>query len=217
MTVARRVFHILILAVVALAITPAARAETVILDATQIDQTAAIADVAPRLSWAMQEYAAGQFGVGAASISPGRSLMIRYSLASIPPGQRITHAEWLIPVGTVSGAEVRFYIWRTLGEWGPGVSHLYRTTFPKPVEWVRPGARGQSSDRATRPTQIVRLEGVGEQVINVTEDLEIWYTKAAVNAGWILTIEDPAAAVAFAATPLAGAGNWRLRITYEPE
>lgn len=194
-----------------------ARGETVVLDGRDIDRVAAIADVAPRMSWAMWENATGQFSTGAAAVAPGRSLLLRYSLEKIPPGHRITHAEWILPVSSVSGSEVRFYIWRMLGEWGPGVSHLYRTVEPEPVEWVRPGARGLSSDRATRPSEIVRVDTVGDRVINVTEDVEIWYTRSAANAGWILTIEDPASVVQFAATPMAQAERWRLRITYEPE
>jgi len=198
-------------------VTLTVRAETVILDGRDIDRVAAIADVAPKMSWAMWEYATGQFNNGGAAIAPGRSLLLRYSLDKIPPGQRITHAEWILPIATVSGSEVRFYIWRMLGEWGPGESHLYRTAVPKPVEWVRPGARGLSSDRATRPSEIVRVEALGERVINVTEDMEIWYTRSALNTGWILTIEDPANIVQFAATPMARPELWRLRITYEPE
>ncbi|MCE9592305.1 MAG: hypothetical protein K8S99_17500 [Planctomycetes bacterium] len=195
----------------------AARAETVILNGSNVDKVAAIADVAPRMSWALWEYATGRFNNGGIGVSPGRSVLMRYSLASIPAGQRITHAEWIIPVLTTEGVEPRFYFWRVLGDWGPGVSHLYRSVFPQRVEWTRPGARGQSSDRATRPSEIVRVESLGDRVVNVTEDIEIWYTKSSPNNGWIITIEDPAVSVRFNGTPMTSPDNWKLRVTYEPE
>jgi len=195
-----------------------AHAKTIILTAQDADRVAAISDVAPRMSLCFFETWPGTMYMNQVGVTQGRSVLMRYNLASIPPGQRITHAEWLLPVTSYSGSEPRFYAWRMVAEWGPGVCHLYRVTLPRKIEWVRPGARGHSSDRATRPTEIVRLTEAGERVINVTEDVELWYTKAAPNNGWMLTVEDPGVQVVFT-TPVwaEGVNSWKLRITYEPE
>lgn len=195
-----------------------AHAKTIILTAQDADRVAAIADVAPRMSLCFFETWPGTMYMNQVGVSQGRSVLMRYNLASIPAGQRITHAEWVLPVTSFSGSEPRFYAWRMIAEWGPGVCHLYRVTLPKKVEWVRPGARGHSSDRATRPSEIIRLTEAGERVINVTEDLELWYTKAAPNNGWMLTVEDPGVQVIFPSPVWAeGVNTWKLRITYEPE
>ena len=196
-----------------------AEARTIILDGQSIDRMAALSAAAPRQSWAMFEPKTGAFDTSKVSLASGHSFLARFSLARIPPGQRIAHAELMLPVSDYSGAEARFYVWRLTAPWGLGVSHLYRSTRPQRAEWTKPGAHGYSSDRATRPTDIVRLTAPGEMTINVTEDVDLWYSGAAGNEGWLLTVEDPATVANFV-SPLsvpAGQAAWKLRITYEPK
>ena len=178
---------------------------------------AAIDEVAPRQSWAAYLPWTATYYTSAVEIVHGRSFLIRFSFDQVPPGQRITHAECVVPVRTYSGTEPRFYVWRILADWGPGVCHVYRAVLPDEVKWAVPGARGGSSDRATRPSAIVKLQSVGEQVINVTEDVELWYTGAAPNYGWILTVEDRGISARFSSPAWDGVQAWKLRITYEPE
>jgi hypothetical protein len=89
---------------------------------------------------------------------------------------------------------------------------------PKKVEWAQAGARGVSTDRATKPSAVIRSPGNGEKVVNVTEDVELWYTSAAPNHGWMLSLEDQDGYIR-APSPIytGGRGAWKLRVTYEPE
>jgi len=193
-------------------------AKTFVLTAQSSDRIAAIAEPAPRHSLAMNERASGVFDTSRVHLAHDRSFLIRFSLERIPPAQRIAHAELMMPVAEVVGSEPRFYLWRLNARWGAGACYDYRTTVPKLTAWTRPGARGLSSDRATRPTDIVRLTGPGEVTVNVTEDVALWYTGSASNEGWIVTVEDPELAV-YLASPLASTearSAWKLRITYEP-
>jgi hypothetical protein len=60
---------------------------------------------------------------------------------------------------------------------------------------------------------------VGEYTIDVTEDIELWYTGAAVNRGWILAMEQNTGPVYLAApfgTTHAAPKKWKLQITFEP-
>jgi len=196
-----------------------ASARTIVIDALgAADRMAAMSDVAPRQSWAMFEQWPATYYTNAVQIEPGRSFLIRFALDAVPAGQRITHAELIVPVTWYSGTDVRFYLWRLLADWGAGACHLYRKALPEKVPWTIPGARGGSSDRATRPSAVVRLyEAAAENVINVTEDVELWYTGAAPNNGWIFTVEDPATFVRFQSPTYDGVQTWKLRITYEPQ
>lgn len=200
-----------------LATTLATDARTSILDASDCNQLAGIAEAAPRHSWAMHERWPGVFTTDKIALAPQRSFLFRFSLDKIPPGQRISHAQLTLPVTQRYGAQPRFYLWRITAGWGPGVCYRYRSATPKPVKWTKPGAAGLSSDRATRPTDIVRLIENGDVTINVTEDVEIWHSGAAKNNGWLLSIEDPGINVDVR-SPLTGrSSGWKLRITYEPE
>lgn len=192
-------------------------AHTIIFDAAEADRMAAISDVAPRMSWAAYEGWTAIYSTSYIDVIPGRSFLIRLALSKVPPGQRITYAELILPVPYFTGTDPRFYLWRILADWGTGVSHLYRRTSPAKQEWAVPGARGLSSDRATRPSAVVRLLAAGEQVINVTEDIELWYTGAAPNHGWLFTVEDPELLVRFGSPAWDALAAWKLRITYEPE
>ena len=193
-------------------------AKTLIITAQGSDRVAAIAEPAPRQSLAMNEVASGVFDTSRVQLAEDRSFLIRFSLQNIPAGQRIAHAELMLPVTELAGNEPRFYLWRLIAPWGAGVCYDDRTAHPKRISWTKPGARGLSSDRATRPTDIVRPTTPGEVTINVTEDVALWYTRSASNEGWIITVEDPQLKV-YLTSPLAGpdARNaWKLRITYEP-
>lgn len=203
--------------VIMLMIAAPAGARTIILDANDADRMAAISDVAPRMSWTACEAWPAIYSTSHIDLVPGRSFLIRFALSKIPPSQRITFAELILPVQSYTGIDPRFYLWRVLAEWGPGVSHLYRMTSPAKVEWAVPGARGLSSDRATRPSAVVRVLAPGEQAINVTGDLELWHTGAVPNCGWLLTIEDPALSIRFPSPAWDAMTAWKLRITYEPE
>ena len=44
-----------------------------------------------------------------------------------------------------------------------------------------------------------------------------WLRGAASNEGWILTVEDPEGFVRFTSPTWTAAGQWKLRITYEPK
>ena len=192
-------------------------ARTIIIDAGVADRMAGIDEIAPRQGWAAFMQWTSTYYTNHVEVQSGRSFLIRFALGEIPEGQRITHAELLLPVSHYQGTEPRFYVWRVLADWGPGVCHLYRIGWPKKLAWAMPGARGGSSDRGTRPSAIVKLTKIGEQVVNVTEDLELWYTVAAPNYGWIFTVEDVGTMVRFRSPEYDAAAEWKLRITYEPE
>ena len=200
-----------------LAIAMPASARTIVIDANEADKMAVISDAAPRMSWMAYEACTSVYTTSHIDLVPGRSFLIRFALSKIPAGQQITFAELILPVQFHVKTDPRFYLWRVLPDWGPGVSHLYRMTLPVKVEWAVPGARGVSSDRATRPSAVVRVRASGEQVINVTGDIELWYTGAAPNHGWMLTLEDPEIFIRFASPAWDAMSAWKLRITYEPE
>lgn len=199
----------------AMALTAAAR--TIVLDANEADQMAVISDVAPRMSWAACEAWPAVYNTGNIDLVPGRGFLIRFALSKVPAGQRIAFAELIFPVQSCTGSDPRFYLWRVLAEWGPGVSHRYRMTAPAKAAWTMPGARGLASDRALRPSAVVRVLTPGEQALNVTKDIELWYTGAAPNCGWLFTVEDPELFIRFASPAWDALTAWKLRITYEPE
>lgn len=195
-----------------------AQARTIILDGTAFKRAAFLSEAAPRHSWAMYERKGGMFDTGAVAVTQNRALLIEFPFEKIPAGQRIAHAELVVHVAAYSGSEPRFYLWRMINDWGAGACWDYRTTWPKPVPWIKPGGRGQSSDRATRPTVVHRLLAAQDNTLNVTEDVALWYTGAAKNHGWMITVEDPGVYVQLVPpTDTAYMPYWKLRITYEPE
>ena len=193
-----------------------AQARTLVIGISSSNRVAMIAASAPRLSWAGYHYPPAIYGTGTYSLMPQMSLLLQFPLDAVPAGQRIVHAELLVPASTPYGTDPRFYVWRILADWGPGVCHLYRMTRPHRVEWAKPGARAHGLDRAIRPTDIVSVVKAGEHVVNVTEDVQLWYTGTAANNGWILTVEDPETQINMASTTWSGAEGWKLRVTYEP-
>jgi hypothetical protein len=201
-----------------LAVAPWAQARTIELTDHDCDRIAMIAPQAPRAGWVMYESAGGEYNTVYSDLRNDRALLIRYPLDRIPEGQRITKAEWILPVNLVSpGGEYRLYVRRIIGSWGFGVCHDFRTTRPSPIAWNVPGAKGAATDRTAEPSAIVRVSGPSSPIINVTEDVELWYTGSSNNNGWIVTMEDPDSLVRLNSPVWSGQGGWRLRITYEPE
>lgn len=213
-------FHVLrwLVAAVCVLVSAAASARTIELTDLDCEQMAAIGPQAPRSSWVAYESGVGEFSTIYFDLVAERSFLIRYPLDRIPAGQRITRAEWVLPVVLTSPAgERRLNVRRIVGAWGPGVCHQFRTQRPKPIPWALPGAAGISTDRANQPSAVVRISGAGEQVVNVTEDVELWYTGAVENHGWILSVDDPTGLIRLYSPCYSGRGMYKLRITYEPE
>ncbi|MGE0606993.1 MAG: hypothetical protein AB7O62_07860 [Pirellulales bacterium] len=213
-------FH-LVLAVIALCWIgrpPVASGKTIVLTDGDCEQIATISSDAPRLSWAGTANNVADYGNNSIDLVPKSSFLIRYPLEKIPPGQRITKAEWTVPHVLVSPANgARLRVRRILQEWGAGVCHQYRMTRPQRLEWNKPGAHGVGQDRAAKATASGLVRGGGEQTFNVTEDVELWYAGAVPNHGWLLTSEDEGSYVRMH-SPLWGAPKgWKLKITYEPK
>src|SRR5262249_51407615 len=140
-----------------------------------------------------------------------------FPIDKIPKGQRITRAELMLPVLLTSAGEHKLHVRRILADWGPGVCYQYRATRPKKVGGKEAGARGAATDRAPQASAVGRVSGPGEVVVNLTEDVELWYTGAGANHGWIVTCEDPNILIRLGSPIGIGKGGWKLRITYEPE
>jgi hypothetical protein len=199
------------------AVTAPAPARTVTLTALDCDRMAFISKALPDYSWAVSN-AKGRSDVsGRLDLAPGTGLLMRFSLDSIPKDQRILRAELtMIPDYIYAGPRVQ--VRRILADWGTGVNYRYSRTFPTKVEWSQPGARG-ASDRALQLTGAMTLKVRAENTIEVTQDVDLWYTGAAPNRGWILNLENdrgvtylPSPYFPHGATPK----SWRLLITYEP-
>jgi len=200
--------------VICLVLTPALPARTVAITDEDCDRMAAITAEAPNLGWAGFETGGG-FAPIYIELQRQRAFLIRYPIDKlIPKGQRITQAEWVIPVVYCNG-EQKLYVHRILGEWGAGVCHKYRSVRPQKVEWITPGARG-ASDRAVKPSATPRVNEIGDLVVNVTQDVELWYSGASKNNGWIVTVDD-GGFLRLSSPVWTTRGNWKLRITYEPE
>lgn len=190
---------------------------TVILDGAAIDRAAVIQEDAPLQGWAGQSLSPGVFDSGNVVVNAKSALLLRFDLSSIPKGQRIAHAELTAPVSWGAGADLRFFLWRLTAEWGPGVCWKYRAVGPAKLEWAKAGARGAGTDRSVRPSAIVPVPKPADCRINVTEDVDLWYTGGAPACGWLFTMEEPEAAVMTGSPLWAGLPQWKLKITYEPE
>jgi hypothetical protein len=196
-----------------------ASARTIELGDYDCDRMAVISPQAPLSGWAATELGPGEFTTTLLDLRAERAFLVRFPLTRIPEGQRIARAEWVLPIGLISttGAAPKLFIRRILGEWGTGVSHEFRMRRPKELKWTQPGAAGVSTDRAAQPSAVVAVPNMGELVVNVTEDVELWYTGVAENQGWIVTVEDPTVLVRLNSPLWSGMGTYKLRITYEPE
>ena len=193
-------------------------ARTEVFDASIVDRIAGIAEDAPRQGLALQPWGASFYSVGQVLLTQDRSMMLRFALDKIPADHRIAHAELVVPVRAVSGNEPRFYLWRTVANWGPGVCWKYqRVVKDTPVPWAREGARGIGMDRAAQPTDVLRLTNPQDIVVNVTEDIDLWHSGAAPNRGWMFTVEDPDVVVNLWSPIWDGVDRWKLRVTYEPK
>lgn len=192
-------------------------ARTIVLNADVCDQMAVIHEEAVRLGWAAYSPRAGQFDTTCIDLTPESRLLLRYDLSAIPAGQRVIHAELSIPVSDVSGNNPRLFIWRMTAEWGVGVCHNFRILLPKKAAWTVPGARGAGSDRALHHSDVLAPTGGGPQIMNVTEDVAMWYLKLAPNNGWMLGADDPDVRIRLPSPITGDADMWILRVTYEPE
>src|SRR5947207_11024952 len=106
-----------LLAAVTLSLTTgsALHAKTIILTDEDCERMAAIGSEAPRLSWVGYESTPGEFNGIYIDLVPSRAFLIRYPLEKIPKGQRITSAEWSIPVILISPAsEQKLHIRRII-------------------------------------------------------------------------------------------------------
>ena len=192
------------------------RARTIELSDLDADRIAVIGPEAPRMSWAASEIAPGHFVTDSLALRRRAALLIRVPLDKIPPNCRVTKAQWVLSMGASSVPEPQLYVWRILGDWGAGACYQFRTTRPKPVEWTTAGARGTASDRAQRPTDVVPCKVGADILLNVTADVELWYSGAAPNSGWMFCVEDDIQ-LKLNAPAYTTRGTWKLRITYEPK
>jgi hypothetical protein len=195
-----------------LALVPPAFCRTITLKPEALDAFAALSEAHPMNGWACFNYDGTRYVSSVPGVGPSNSLLVRYSLDQIPKGMRITHAEFTI-AHNVSSAKVN--VWRILAEWGLGVCHQFRMTHPEKRAWSVAGARGKSTDRATNPTASGKFVDGQLLTVNVTPDVELWYTGAAPNRGWLLTFES--GALLHSVTHDGHRFKWQVRVTYEPE
>ncbi len=200
----------------------ALEARTITLTGEDCDAMAVTSAKAPRASWASMLSAQGVLNAeGQIQLFVDMSILLRFPVEkAIPKDQRITKAELTLEANYLAGNLTEIHVRRLLAEWGTGVCHQYRLTYPKKIEWAQPGGRGGNTDRTNKDTGIFKIPKVGEYTIDVTEDVELWYTGAVVNRGWILTMEENTGPV-YLYAPYGphhgGAKKWKLQITYEPK
>jgi hypothetical protein len=202
-----------------LALTAELPARTIGLTAEDCDEMAAISAGAPRLSWTMGPNPGVHLTHPTLYWTSSIALLMRFPIKDhIPKGQRVTKAELSITPTYIAGP-AEAHVRRILAEWGVGVSHKYRMTHPQKLEWAQPGCRGGATDRAAKDSAVFKFLKIAETTADVTEDIELWYTGAAANRGWILTLEPDGTAI-YAASPYSphtlGGKQWKLQITFEP-
>ncbi len=220
MNSARRTNAWLCIAALAILLMPQVLVFARTITVTDLDcrRIAVISSEAPRSSWAGIQSSLGEFSNFYADIYNTGAVLIQFPLDRIPAGQKITNAELIIPVVYIYPAvEQRFYVRRLIGDWGAGVSHQYRMVRPMKLEWTQSGARGAATDRVARPTAVLRSSTPGHHALNVTQDVELWYSGQVPNQGWILTVDDPSALIRLSSPSYNGKGLWKLHVTYEPE
>lgn len=213
-----KVQHAAAMLALTLLITTPAWSRTIQWTIADVEKMAAIAPHAPLMSWAGFEYTKGTYTTASIDLSGTNAFLLRFPVERLPKRQRISNAELSIPVTGISlKEEPRLTMRRLLADWGPGVSYLYSRTLPEKRPWGEPGARASGSDRVAKPSVLVKVVSEGELVVNVTEDLELWYTGAAPNQGWIFNVDDARVAVRLLSPWSAKRDGWKLRITHEPE
>ena len=182
---------------------------------------ACISALTPRLSWALCPQGAGIYYTQPTFMwNSNIALLMRFPITeAIPKGQRVTRAEFTLWPQYIGGtAEAHIHMRRILAEWGNGVCHQYRMVHPRKLEWASPGGRGASTDRANKSSAVFKVVKLVEQSVDITEDVELWYTGAVPNRGWILTIEGDNHHL-YLPSPYPSGANakyWKLQITYEP-
>lgn len=193
------------------------QARTITIDDRQITHMAVISAEVPLSSWVGSRSTLGVFTSNLIEMIPGRRLLLQFPLENIPQGQRIVSAQLTFDVTYAPYDSQRLFIWRMLKPWGLGVNHTMSTQIPKPMPWSSPGADAPGVDRALTPTANFRVPGAGEQVIDVTQDVELWYSGIVANNGWVMALDEGNQYLRLA-SPLYNAGPvFILRITYEPE
>lgn len=209
----------LTLVALALALTTGSlAARTITLSGEDCTKVAVISEKAPRLSWASVLVGQGAYDAGSSVQLLGRNMavLIVYPLDQIPKGQRITKAELTVEPNYVAG-DCRLQVRRLLADWGHGVCHQYARTWPKKVEWAQPGGRGGARDRADRDSALFKFSAIGKHRVDVTEDVDLWYTGAAANRGWIIVMDAGLAYFPAPYDPAGGGKSWSLQITFEPK
>ena len=204
-----------------LVIVEALSARTITLTGEDLDEMAVLSAKTPRQSWASMLSATGVNNAeGSVLFFSDMAILLRFPVDQvIPKGQRITKAELSLEAYYLGGTLSEIHVRRLLAEWGTGVCHQYRMTYPKKIEWTQAGGRGGGTDRANKDTGVFKIPKVGEYTVDVTEDIDLWYTGGAVNRGWILAIEQNTGPVYLYAPygPHDGASKkWKLQITFEP-
>jgi hypothetical protein len=210
--------HLLAAGLLLPALVAPAAARTILITDTDCERMAFIQASAPRWGWGGQDIAAGVQSSAQFYMYADRAFLICFPLERIPKGQRVLKAELSFTSVLQTPGEQKLHLRRILAPWGAGVCWQYRSIRPKKQEWAQPGARGAGTDRAVKTSAVARTAEAGEKTVNVTEDVELWYTGAAPNHGWLLTMEDPDAYVLLSSPVWGGGrGSWKLRVTYEPE
>jgi len=194
-----------------------APARTIIVTDADCERMAFIQAAAPRWSWGGYDVSTNSQSTALLYLYADRAFLICFPLDKIPKGQKILKAELNFTTGLQTPGEQKLHLRRILAPWGAGVCWQYASVRPKKVEWKQAGARGVGSDRAVKTSAVVRTSEAGEKVVNVTEDVELWYSGAAINHGWMLTLEDRDTYVVMNSPVWSGRGTWKLRITYEPQ
>jgi hypothetical protein len=192
-------------------------ARTIVLTDVDCERMAFIQAGMPLWSWGGYDITTSSQSTSLFYMYPDRAFMICFPVDRIPKGQRIVKAELSFVTGLQTGGEQKLHLRRILAPWGAGVCWQYASVRPKKVEWAKPGARGAGTDRAVKATAVVRTSEMGEKIVNVTEDVELWYTGVAANHGWMITMDDPDVYIVLNSPLWTGRGTWKLRVTYEPE
>ena len=199
-----------------------ASARTILLTAEELDQMAVLNAKAPKVAWTGMLFATNKVHSPETSIHfyPEHSLLMQFSFAKIPKDSRIAKAEFFMPVDYIAGGSFSMSVRRVTAEWGHGVNNLHRMQYPEKHEWAQPGARGAGTDRAAKVSGVFKVDKAGEYMVDVTEDVELWFTGAAPNRGWVLTNE-PTGGIIYVPAPYGarstGSKRWKLQITYEPQ
>ncbi len=203
----------------ALLLTLAAHApcKTIILTDMDCERMAFIQAASPRWSWGGYDVSTNTQSTALFYMYADRAFLIAFPLEKIPKGQRILKAELSFTSGLQNPGEQKLHLRRIIAPWGAGVCWQYASMRPAKVEWKQAGGRGAGTDRAAKASAVVRTSEAGEKVVNVTEDVELWYKGASANHGWMLSMEDPDVYVVLNSPVWTGRGSWKLRITYEPE